>query len=187
MPYPINPATIIETARKDAYRAAMQYWAEAGGYDREKVVKWFDGNIAVYETLDHIPYDSQVWETFFAIYPIELPMKEGKVDLQHKFWAEFGGSWQRALITAQAAEVMRECALGGGDDTWFDYLPNGIKLLEALQSEEWAIIIKDYVDNVTTLDREDDEDARDEAEEAIAERWGFFVQDTTSPLVAWYL
>lgn len=188
MPYPTRPATIIENARKDAYRAAMQYWALAGQYDTQEVVKFFDDNIGCYETLDLVPYNPSPWTTFFETYPIELPRDEfGKVDIEGEFFREFGDNWQRALITSQAAEVMRDCALGGGDDTWFDYLPNGIKLLEALQSEEWALVIKDYVDNVTSLDREDDEDARDDMEETMAERWGFFMQDCTSPLVGYYM
>ena len=184
----MNITDTIENARKDAYRAAMRYWAQAGKYDEQEVVDWFNAHIAIYPTLDHVPYENSPWTAFFLTYPIELPRDaEGKVDVQHEFFKEFGDNWQRALITSQAAEVMRECALGGGDDTWFDYLPNGIKLLEALQSEEWAIIIKDYIDNVLSLDREEDEDERDDMEETMAERWGFFMQDTTSPLVGHYL
>ena len=168
---------ILEQSRKDLYRVALSYWAEAGGYDNNEIQAWFNDLLETYPSIDHIPYNEPVWESFFVRWPINLPRNaEGKVDTAALDQMTF---LQRALITAQAAEVAETCATGGGDDTWFDYLPAGIRLLESLQSEEWATVFAEYVDTIASLD----DDERMDAEIEFDNRGNFYVMDVTTPLL----
>lgn len=167
----------VESARNDLYRAALRFWAREGKYDETEIIEWFDNLFNTYPTLDHIPYREPVWESFFVRWPINLPRKpDGKVDAEALDQMTF---LQRALITAQAAEVADTCATGGGDDTWFDYLPAGIRLLESLQSEEWATVFAEYVDTIAPLD----DDERMDAEIEFDNRGNFYVMDVTTPLL----
>ena len=71
----------VESARNDLYRAALRYWAREGKYDETEIIEWFDNLFNTYPSLDHIPYNEPVWESFFVRWPINLPRNaEGKVD-----------------------------------------------------------------------------------------------------------
>lgn len=169
---------ILEQSRNDLYRVALSHWAEAGGYDNNEIQAWFNDVLNRYPSIDHIPYNEPVWESFFVRFPINLPRNapEGKVDTTALDEMDL---FNRALITAQAAEVAYTCASGGGDDTWFDYLPAGIRLLESLQAEDWATVFAEYVDTIAHLD----DDERMDAEIAFDERGNFYVMDVTTPLL----
>lgn len=165
---------ILEQSRNDLYRVALSYWAKAGGYDNDEIQAWFNDLLETYPTIDHIPYNKPVWETFFLYYPINLPRDEnGKVDPLKLTEMDL---FNRAIITAQAAEVAYTCASGGGDDTWFDYLPAGIRLLESLQAEDWATVFAEYVDTIASLD----DDERMDVEIEFDNRGNFYVMDVTT-------
>ena len=183
MPYPTNaPDDFVEDARNNLYRAALTYWAREGNYPVEDVLGWFEATIDEYKSLDHIPYSTPVWPTFFERFPIPLPRDEnGKVDPVKLDQMTY---LQRAIITAQSAEVAETCARGGGDDTWFDYLPAGINTLRTLQSEEWAHTFAAYVNEVVSIE---DEEERFEAEIKFDEAHDFYIMDTTTALLSFYL
>lgn len=173
---------ILERSRTDAYRYALSLWAEQGGYSNDEIQAWFTDVMNTYPTIDHIPYNEPVWERMFIRFPINLPRDaNGKVDVDKLDDMDL---FNRALITAQAAEVMYTCATGGGDDTWFDYLPAGIRLLDSLQAEDWATVFAEYVDTVVSIE---DDDERMDAEIAFDEKGHFYVMDVTTPLLSFYL
>jgi hypothetical protein len=178
-PYKIGP--LVNDAHTNMYRAALTLWARAGGYKASEVLNWFESKISTYGHIHRFPYSENVWDEFDNLFPIRLPLDdEGKVDATQ---LDQMTDLQRAWLTAQSAEVAETCATGGGDDTWFDYLPNGILTLASLQSEEWATV---WADIINTL-RDKDEDERFDAEEALAEKYDFFIQDTTTPLLNMFL
>ncbi len=178
----MNETDYVEDARNSLYRASLTFWAKQGNYPTQDVIAWFDDVLSKYKTIDHIPYNEPVWEGFYERFPIELPRDEnGKVDPAALDQMTY---LQRALITAQSAEVAHTCALGGGDDTWFDYLPAGINTLAKLQAEDWAHLFALYVNEVVSIP---DEDERFDAESTFDEGHDFYIMDTTTPLLSFYL
>lgn len=167
---------IMRQSTNDAYRVALSFWAEQGGYSNDEIQAWYNELLEKYPS--YVPYDAPEMVEFFALYPIELPRDDaGKVDA-HKL--DQMTNLQRALITAQAAEVTAECAFGGGDDTWFDYLPAGIRILAALQSEEWAHTFAAFENEVVTIK---DEDERFNAEMAFDDAHDFYIMDVCTFLL----
>ena len=184
-PFPVTP--LVMSGHTALYRTAITFWAREGNYKVSDALKWFDSVIAKYGDLNHVPYSANVWEEFFTTFPIELPRDEnGKVDASA---LDQMSGLQRALITAQSAEVAETCALGGGDDTWFDYLPNGVITLSKLQTEDWAAIWADYINTMEAAPSDDDDnwEARMEVEEQLAEKYDLFIQDCTTPLLMHFL
>lgn len=183
---PFNDARLVHDARRNLYKASLKYWARQGGYNVSEVWEWFDALIEKYGDLDRIPYADNVWTEFKSRFAIKIPRTEdGLVDATK---LDQMTDLQRALIASQSAEVAETCALGGGDDTWFDYLPNGILTLASLQSEEWATVFADYIDKMATIpDDDDDLDIQMDVEEKLAEDHGFFIMDVTSHLVSIFL
>ena len=184
-PFKVSP--VVMSAHTNLYRAALTYWARQGNYKVSAALKWFDSVIEKYGNLNRVPHSANVWEEFFKTFPIELPRDEaGKVDAAA---LDQMTDLQRALITAQSAEVAETCATGGGDDTWFDYLPNGIITLSKLQTEDWAAIWADYINTMEAAPDEDGEDweARMEVEEQLAEKYDLFIQDCTTVLLTHFL
>jgi hypothetical protein len=180
---PFKTGPLVETAYHNLYRTALKSWARQGGYNVSNIWKWLDDKLEQYGGIHHFPYSDNVWDEFASLFPIELPRDEhGKVDPAK---LDQMTDLQRALITSQAAEVAETCAHGGGDDTWFDYLPNGILTLRALQSEEWATVWADYINTIEAAPDEDGDDWEERmgVEEQLAERYDFFIQDTTSHLL----
>jgi hypothetical protein len=171
---------IMRQSTNDAYRVALSFWAEQGGYSNDEIQAWYNELLEKYPT--YVPFDAPEMIEFFALYPIELPRDDaGKVDVQRLDQMTY---LQRALITAQAADVTAECAFGGGDDTWFDYLPAGIQILRTLQSEEWAHTFAAYVNEVTSVE---DEDERFNAETTFDESHDFYIMDVCTFLLRPYL
>lgn len=183
---PFKDNVLVESAHTNLYKAALKHWARQGGYPVSAVWEWWDAKIAEYGTKGRFPYSANVWDEFAQTWPIDLPRDDdGKVDPKQ---LDEMTDLQRAWITAQSAEVAEQCALGGGDDTWFDYLPNGILTLSKLQTEEWAEVWADYINTMAAApDDEDDWDARSDVEEALAEKYDFFIQDCTTPLLTIFL
>lgn len=187
---PFKSTPLVMSAHTNLYRVALKYWARQGGYPVSKVWAWFDAKVAKYGDLNHVPYSDKIWDEFANLFPITLPRDaDGKVDATK---LDQMTDFQRALITAQSAEVAETCALGGGDDTWFDYLPNGILTLAALQDEGWAPTWAEYINGMEkakakALAENDDEDELYEAEEELSDKLGFFIQDTTTPLLTMFL
>lgn len=186
---PFNERKIMDDARTLQYRVALKFWARQGGYKVSEVWEWFDSVIAKYRDIDHIPYADDVWGEFERRWPITLPRDENGIDARA---LDQMTDLQRALITSQAAEVAHTCATGGGDDTWFDYLPAGIETLAHLQAEDWADVFARYINVMSALseedmDRESEDMDNETTEEKLADELGFYIMDVTSHLVGIFL
>lgn len=163
----------VFAAVKATRRAMGYYWARAGKYKVSAVHHWLAVNKWNYQE-------------FFAEFPITLPKTpEGLIDGQ-AMQDDVDNNYEilnRALILDQEAEILRVSALGGGDDTWFDYLPDAINVLSAMQSEFWYHTFAFVWNNPHVFhNTPEDEELQDKFEE-ISNRVGFFLMDYTSGLI----
>lgn len=176
---PNDPHVMVKSASHTLNRIAATYWARAAGAYVPEAIDYFDS--------------MEKWDAteFAKRYPITLPTDdEGMIDSLKLTNATFAGNLQRALMFDTQAAIA-EASVWGGDDNWYDYLPNGMLQLVSLQGEEWAVVWADiwnthpYGDDRYYSDEieEDEQERLDNIEEALAERWGFFLQDVTSGFV----
>jgi hypothetical protein len=171
-----DPGMIVKPAQNLLQRIAATYWADAAGAHIPDALRYFDR--------------MEKWDAslFASIYPVTLPTTpEGMIDARRMALYDQINSLQRALMFDTQAEIAL-ASTQGGDDTWFDYLPNGILQLSSLQSEGWETIWADIWNNHPYgTDRyygddtpDDEQEALDDVEERLAEQYGFYLQDVTS-------
>lgn len=169
-----DPQIAVLSAELILQRIAATYWAEAANVHIPDALRFFDA----------MPkWDAKA---FAERFPITLPTTpDGMIDAQALTNSIYEGSLQRALMFDTQAAIAH-ASTWGGDDNWFDYLPNGIMQLQSLQSEDWVNAWVDIwnthpygiVDDQNLSDEEEEDNA--DYEETLAEKYGFFIQDVTS-------
>lgn len=142
---PHQPGEAVRAGVLPMKRSAAIYWARAARVPASRVLAFIDEGHAASQYKGDRDIDmGKIAKAF----PIELPE-----DLSE--W-RYNSDFQKALLFDQLAEVNLAMTYGG-DDNWFDYLPDGIAILSHLQSESWDDMLL-YVRNNWELFAEYDED-----------------------------
>jgi hypothetical protein len=174
-----EPDLIANSAANLLFRCAATYWARAAGAHVPDAMRFFDS--------------MEKWDAqeFARKYPITLPTNdEGLIDGLALANSDISGTLQRAIMFDLQADIA-VTSTQGGDDTWFDYLPNGILQLQSMQAEDWTYIWADIWNThpfgLSDDDREEYEEADDDVEEKLAEKYGFYIQDVTSGFIYYFM
>lgn len=178
-----DPDAMADSAGFMLRRIAAAYWAQAAKVHVPDALRYFDS--------------MEKWDAgeFAKKYPITLPTnEEGLIDGVELGNSDISGTLQRAIMFDLQAEIAW-ASTHGGDDNWFDYLPNGIIQLQQMQAEDWATIWADVWNNHPYGDSryysddisEEEQDRLDNIEEKLAERYGFFLQDVTSGFIYYFM
>lgn len=152
----LQPA--VDLAVATMRRSVAYYWALASNSRPADVIAWVSDN---------------VWNatSFVAAFPMSLPMSpEGLVDEYELGNIDY---LDRALLLDQEINVYETSATGGGDDTWFDYLPDAIMVIPALQAEDWNVNVAFILNNIHIFDNTDEKNY---------ERFGFTLMDDNTQL-----
>lgn len=183
-----NPFDIVSmNALPALYKATAVHWANAARVPVDDVLKWVFASTTVSDNTygygRHVECD--LGEMVKA-FPVELPRNDaGLIDLTD--WMKMP-DWlddmNRALIHGQLAVVTNDIAWGGGDDAWYDYIPDGLAVLTALQSESWNSTFTFVFNNINLYHADWPEDEEGTFEDAkVRHEADFFLMDTTTSMI----
>lgn len=143
---PHNPATIIEKGTVlPMKRAAAIQWAWAVRKPASEVLAWFDANTKPNSYNGILEVDMLELGKAF---PFDVPKTNGLLNL-NALDDSLNHPINRALVYDQLAEV-NGCITSGGDDSWFDYIPDAIAIFSHLQAENWADVFTFVLNNFHT-------------------------------------
>lgn len=183
-----NPFDIVSmNALPALYKATAIHWAAAARVPVDNVLKWVDDHTTIGDNTfgygRHVECD--LGEMVKA-FPVELPRNDaGLIDLtNHRNNPDWLDDMNRALIHGQLAVVTNDIAWGGGDDAWFDYIPDGLAVLTALQSEFWNTPFTFVFNNMNLYHADWPEDQEGTFEDAKARHEAdFYIMDTVTPML----
>lgn len=164
---PHQPELMIRSTIDTYRRAAIIQWARAARVPASTVLTWYDTETIKAKAENK--YASVSMITLGKQFPVELPRDDdGMIDL-NLLPDTYNDPLNRALIYDQLAEV-NYAMTWGGDDNWFDYLPDGLAILTMLQAENWYDSLTIILNNPHTYQTIDDDEVNDERE-AFHERF----------------
>lgn len=152
------------------HRITAYHWAVATKSNMVDVLTWFE---------DHN------WNAreFVKAFPITLPRSDDGLVDPSQF--DLADALNLALVTDQQAHIFESTAAGAGDDAWFDYIPDAIQMLSALQAENWAEVVAFLINNphVFSYAHPDPDDVIANTRQSITDKLGFVIMDDASGLL----